>query len=98
MSCAACHHTFSLREALQQFNPWNFRCPSCGVRLELGPGAWAFLALAVALGVLAGSQIARLYLAGTLSLAGSLLALVALILAGIPLEYALVRHARFRVR
>ena len=31
--CPICRHDFSLGESLKIFNPFNFACPSCGIRL-----------------------------------------------------------------
>jgi hypothetical protein len=98
MACAACHHSFSFREAARLHNPLSFACPNCGVRLTLDKPGWAFLGLAVLLAAWVTRSAAVQYRTGAWSLADCLLVLLIFILATGLAEALYLRVARFRLK
>ena len=95
MSCSACEHRFSTREILRVYNPLNFPCPRCGVRLTLDMLGWILLTIVCVLAALAARYVAIEYRAGPLSLWQSLFALALSIVAAGPIEALYNRFARY---
>jgi hypothetical membrane protein len=50
--CPACNHCVTLGESLRILNPFNFGCPSCKVRLRVGPRGRALTIASAIFGLL----------------------------------------------